>query len=198
MRPAAAIGFRLHTGWAILVAVSADGETPRVLHRCRIELLPAGVGRFVYHRAATLSLAEAKELIGSVRQIAEATARTAIQSAIANLDVKGVCIPPAAAADPDELEAVLRSHARIHSAEGALYAGAIAAACRQLGLALIAVRERDVWSRACEKTGMAEATLKAGIDGVRKSLGPPWTADHKIAMAAAICYRTGSVLSFEP
>jgi hypothetical protein len=87
---------------------------------------------------------------------------------------------------PDDLEAVLRSHARSHAAEGALYAGAIASACQHLDIPLIAVRERDVWCRASTNAGMSEADLKAAIHDVRKALGPPWTTDHKIATAAAL------------
>jgi len=186
MSGSASIGFRLHTGWAMLVAVSADGEGPRVLHRCRVELLPHGRGRFVYHEAAELPLPDAQRLIESVRRTAEDTARTAIRSAITNLKVTGACIATGSVSVPDDLSAVLRSHARIHAAEGALYADVIMSACEHLGIPLITVRERDVWSRASLSIGMSEADLKAAIEAVRKALGPPWTADHKIATAAAL------------
>lgn len=140
----------------------------------------------MYHEAAELPLPDAERLIESVRHTAEDTARTAIGSAIKNLKVTGARIPTGSASVPDDLAAVLRSHARIHAAEGALYAGAIASACEHLDIPLITVRERDVWSRASASAGMSEADLKAGIDAVRKALGPPWTADHKIATAAAL------------
>jgi hypothetical protein len=182
----ARIGFRLHTGWAMLVAVAAEGEALRVLHRCRVELVAPGRGRFAYHEAAELPLSDAEKWIESVRRTAEDTARTAIQRAIANLNVTAACITTGSASVPNDLAAVLRSHARIHAAEGALYAGAIASACRHFGIPLIAVRERDVWSRASVNAGMTEADLKAGIEAVRKTLGPPWTADHKVATAAAL------------
>jgi hypothetical protein len=186
MSSRASIGFRLHTGWAMLVAVAAEGQALRVLQRCRLELLPPGLGRFVYHEAAELSLPDAKRLIESVRGTAEDTARTGIRSAIKDLKVTGACIPTGSASVPDDLAAVLRSHTRIHAAEGALYAGAIVSACEHFDIPLIIVRERDVWSRASANVGVSEADLKAGIDAVRKALGPPWTADHKIATAAAL------------
>ena len=88
---------------------------------------------------------------------------------------------------------MLRSQARIHAAEGALYAGAIASACEYLDIPVIRLSERDVWSRASLNTrGISEAGLKAEIDAVRKAIGPPRTADHKIAMAAAMCWSHGS------
>jgi hypothetical protein len=186
MSGCASIGFRLHTGWAMLVAVAAEGEALRVVHRCRVELFPPSRGRFVYHEAEELPLPDAGRLIESVRHTAEDTARTAVRSAIKNLKVTGACIPTGSASVPNDLAAVLGSHARIHAAEGALYAGAIASACEHFHIPLITVRERDVWSRASTNAGMSEADLRARIDAVRKTLGPPWTADHKIATAAAL------------
>ena len=182
----------------MLVAVAAKGDALRVLHRCRMELLPAGRGPFVYHEAAELPLTDAAQLIESVRRAAEDTARTALKSAVETLKVTGACLTAGSATVPDDLAEVLRSHPRLHAAEGALYAGAIASACADFEIPLIIVRERDVWSRASANAGMSEADLKAAIDALRKTLGPPWTADHKIATAAAICQRTGSVFNFEP
>jgi hypothetical protein len=182
----ASIGLRLHTGWAILVAVADDGDAVRILHRCRLELLPPGTGRFVYHEAAELALADAGRLIDSVRHDAEATARKNIQSAIENLNVTRSCISTGSEPVSNDLGAVLRSHARIHAAESALYFDATASACKHLGIPLITVRERDVWRQASVNARMSEADLKATIAAVRKTIGPPWTADHKIAAAAAL------------
>jgi hypothetical protein len=87
---------------------------------------------------------------------------------------------------PEDLASILRSHPRIHTAEGALYAGAILSACERLAIPVITVRERDVWTRAAASTGVPEAQLRAKVDALRKTLGAPWTADHKIATAAAM------------
>ncbi len=171
----------MHTGWAILVAVSGDA----VLRRCRVELYPAR-GRFVYHEAAELELPEAVELIAAVRRIAGENALTAVRSAIDGLKVGGARIPTGSSPVPEDLASILRSHARIHAAEGALYAGAIVSACERLAIPVITVRERDVWTRAAASTGVPEAQLRAKVDALRKTLGAPWTSDHKIATAAAM------------
>src|SRR5262245_45676035 len=142
MRVRASIGFRLHTGWAMFVAVAEEGDVPRILHRCRVELIPPGTGRFVYHEAAELPLADAERLIESVRHTAETAARINIQSALGSLNVIRACLPTGSASVPDDLRTVLQSHARVHAAEGALYLGATASACKSLGIPLITVRER--------------------------------------------------------
>ena len=74
MATLAALGFKLHTGWAVLVAVTETHGKFEILLRRRIELLPPGdvIPRFVYHQAAELSLAQATKLI----QQAEAAAST--------------------------------------------------------------------------------------------------------------------------
>ena len=182
----ATIGLRLHTGWAMLVALVHKGDALRILHRCRVELLPPGRERFVYHHAAELPLRDAETLIDSIRQTAEATTRTNLRSAIDNVNVTRACISTGSTPVSDNLCAVLQSHARIHAAESALYFVATVSACNYLGIPLITVRERDVWRLASANTRMPEADLKARIDAVRKTLGPPWTADHKIAAAAAL------------
>jgi len=67
-----------------------------------------------------------------------------------------------------------------------LYAGAVASACEHCGIPLITMRERDIWRRASASAGISESDLRARIDAVRQTVGPPWTADHKIATAAAL------------
>jgi hypothetical protein len=52
----AALGCKLHTGWAMLVAVAGDPGGIEVLLRRRIDLLPPdnSIPRFVYHQAAEM------------------------------------------------------------------------------------------------------------------------------------------------
>jgi hypothetical protein len=180
------IGFRLHTGWAILVVIAAEPDKIRVLQRCRLELLPPGRGRFVYHEAVGLPPPDAEQLVESVRQLAEDTATDAIGSAIKSFRVTGACMPAGPASAPVDLAAVLRSHTRIHAAEGALYASAVAKSCERLNIPLAVLRESQVWPRASANLGLSEAGLRARLDDLRRELGPPWAADHKLATAAAL------------
>src|SRR5689334_9795589 len=65
MPASAALGFKLHTGWAMLVAVAGTPAKFEILLSSRIELLPPGdaIPRFMYHRAAEISLTQATKLI---------------------------------------------------------------------------------------------------------------------------------------
>jgi hypothetical protein len=167
----AALGFLAHTGWAAVVAVS---DEPRVLHRARLEIIPGG-DRFVYHAAEKLALAAAEKQVAA----ALAGARKRTHEAIAALRKEfgatacGVIVGRTQALP--ELEAILRSHAMIHTAEGVLYRQLILEAAAEVGLRTLAVPSRD----------LAKHRERKRIDALGKSLGPPWGKDQKEAALAA-------------
>jgi hypothetical protein len=193
MATRAALGCKLHTGWAMLVALAGQPAEIRVLFRGRIELLPLdeSVPRFVYHAAVELSLPHATALVERAREASQKAARLAIKNVLRELDSRGaranVCgVLSGSTPVPDDLPRILRSHPLIHAAEGALFQQAIVAACESCGLSVTAAREREVWSRAAAAWGLAEPDLRKEVDAVRASLGAPWSADHKAAAGIAL------------
>lgn len=189
----AALGFKLHTGWAMLVAVAGQPSEVQVLLRGRIELLPPeeSVPRFVYHEAAELPLPRATALVERARKASQKAAQFAIQDALRDLDSRGanaaVCgVLSGSTPVPDDLSRILRSHPLIHAAEGALFQQAIVLACESCGLTVTATREREVWARAAAAWGLAEPGLRQEMNALRKSVGAPWSADHKAAAAIAL------------
>lgn len=189
----AALGFKLHTGWAVLVAVTGQPSEIQVLFRGRIELLPPdeSVPRFVYHEAAELPFARATALVERAREASQKAACLAIQAVLHDLDSRGakvsVCgVLSGTTPVPDDLSRILRSHALIHAAEGALFQQAIVSACESCGLTVTATSERQVWSRAAAAWGLTETGLRKEMNALRKSVGPPWSADHKTSTAIAL------------
>jgi len=193
MASPAALGFRLHTGWAALVAVAGGPGRFEVLVRRRVELLPPGtsVPRFVYHKAAELPASQAATVIQEAETASLEAARCALKDVLdylcsLSLVVKGVGIPCGSRPVPTDLSAVLRSHPLIHTAEGALFQQAIVSACKEHKLSMMAVREREVWQSAATAWHMKEAGLRKQVDGMRKTVGAPWGTDQKTAMAFAV------------
>jgi hypothetical protein len=189
----AALGFRLHTGWGTLVALTGEPGRLEVLLRRRIELLPPGdsVPRFVYHKASKLLSSQAAELVQRTEVASQEAARIAVNDALdhlrsLDLAVKAAGIPSGSRPLPLDLSAVLRSHPMIHTAEGVLFQQAVAGACKGCGLAVISVREREVWLTAAAAWGLKEARLRRQVDGLRKSVGAPWATDQKTATAFAL------------
>jgi len=193
MAAPAALGFRLHTGWAALVAIAGVPGKFQVLLRRRIELLPRGdsVPRFVYHKAAELPPSEAVELVSRAEVASEESARTAVKEVLEHLGslavtVKAVGIPCSSRPVPTDVSAVLRSHPMIHTAEGFLFQRAVRSACEVCGLAVISAREREVWRNASTSWSLKEEEMRQQIDGLRKSVGAPWGTDQKTATAFAL------------
>jgi hypothetical protein len=189
----AALGFKLHTGWAMLVAVAGQPGEIQVLFRGRIALLPPdeSVPRFVYHQAAELPLSQATALVKRAREASQKAARFAMKDVLRDLESRGakpdVCgVLSGSTSVPDDLSRILRSHPLIHAAEGALFQQAIVSACESCGLTVTAAREREVWSRTAAAWGLSEAGLRKEMNALRKSVGAPWSADHKTSAAIAL------------
>ncbi len=118
--------------------------------------------RFCFHRAAELPAMERAPWIAGLRRKAIATARRALASYL--VDVSR-CALVARPGDVGELETVLESHMRIHSAEGCFY--------------------RDVLSEACTVPVVLVPPASLDVSAVGKLAGPPWGKDQKLAALAA-------------
>ncbi len=189
----AVLGFKLHTGWAVLVALTGTAAKFEIRLRRRIELLPTGdsIPRFMFHRAAEVSLTQAARLIQQAEAAARDAAELAVKQALdhlhtLNLTAKVVGIASGSKPIPADLSAVLRSHPMIHTAEAALFQRALASACEKYGLAVASAREREIWVRAAKASGSKEALLRKQVDDLRRSVGAPWGSDQKTATAYAL------------
>ena len=76
------------------------------------------------------------------------------------------------------LEKILASHPLLHTAEGELFRDALRAACRECGLPLTVVKERELFTRASER-------IERHVAAMGKGIGPPWRQDEKFAAVAA-------------
>jgi len=88
------------------------------------------------------------------------------------------------------LEKILASHALIHTAEGEFFRQCFRGAAEELKLRVTGIREKDLEERAQSAFGAKANSLKREIDGLRRTLGPPWTTDQKNAcLAALLCLK---------
>ena len=179
----AAIGFRAHSGWAAAVAVV--GETPVAIMRRRIEMADRGAAgpSQPYHAAVGLDIREAGQLVRSHAARAAALAETALRGMVADLRqlghaVVGCGLLLASGRPLPPLEKILASHPLLHTAEGELFRDALRAACRECGLPLTVVKERELFTRASER-------IERHVAAMGKGIGPPWRQDQKFASVAA-------------
>jgi hypothetical protein len=168
--------------------------------RRRLELAdPAIAGsKQPYHEAEGRTAKEAERIVGRCMESSRALAREALGAALSTLraqrhDVAGCGLLLASGRPlPDDLPAILASHALIHAAEGEMFRDVLARASEHFSLPVTGVRERDLLARAAEATGLPPAELPRRVGEMGRSLGPPWRQDEKLAALAAWLVLAGS------
>jgi hypothetical protein len=188
----AAIGVRMHSGWGVVVAVSNDGGRPNVIARERIGIVneKAGGKRQPYHFAKTMSLNAAEKYIARSKEESQRLACEAIRALTENLRSAGYRVACCALLTASgralpELAAILAAHPLIHTAEGEFFRGAISEACGTLRIGVARVRERDAEKEAKARFGKSAGGAIKRIANARRTLGAPWTREHRKASLAA-------------
>jgi hypothetical protein len=184
----AALGLRAHSGWAALVALAGSSESAEVIDRRRIETADPSIrgSKQPFHTAEPLKLPAAEALINKCTESTRRLSRQALQSAIGDLRGRGfeVCgcgvILGSGRALP-ALEAILASHALLHTAEGEFYRQALVEAGEHCGLPVVGVKQRDAYEQGAARLGLSAEGLEKRIAELGRGIGPPWTQDQKYA-----------------
>jgi hypothetical protein len=191
MSAAAALGFRAHSGWAVVVAVTGSPSRPMVLERRRIEMADAAIpgSKQPYHAAAEVDIGKAETLIRRCRESSASLAAAAIGATVARLSeayrLVGSGILFGSGRPLPELAAILQAHPLIHTAEGEFFREVLAGASHHCSLPVTQVKEREAWDRAAAALHLESKTLQQRIGALGRSLGPPWRQDEKLASLAA-------------
>ena len=188
----AAVGFRVHSGWAAAVVLCGPPDAPVVVDRRKIQLVETFSYTFrqPYHTAEKMPRPDGAKFIRSVQTEAKRLASSALRSVQAELAegaFKLACgaLLLASGRTLPALEQILASHALIHTADGELFRDSLRAACARCHLPVQGIREKELFAAASKTLGMQEATLKRRVTAFGKALGPPWSQDEKFAALAA-------------
>jgi len=188
----ATVGFRAHSGWAAMVAVSVEKGAPTVLARERIELVETFTYRFrqPYHTAEKLPLGEARKFVALVEVEAARLAHRAIHKLQSELERQGIqatscSLLMASGNTLPNLEKILASHALIHAADGELFREALSSAAKRSGLATVKIRERRLLEIAEQALRTWPAALLRRLGELGRPFGAPWSQDEKFATLAA-------------
>lgn len=188
----ATVGFRVHSGWSVVVAVCLEKGKPVVLHRERLQLVETFTYRFrqPYHTGEKMALAEARTFIADVREKGRELAYRAIRGLQADLEGRGYKLSRgalllASGRPLPELEKILASHALIHTADGELFRECLLHAGERCGLAIVSIRERELLEQAVKALRVPRPRLLRRVTELGRALGSPWTQDEKYATLAA-------------
>ena len=176
------VGIAHHLGWAVAVTASAGHV---VADRRRIELIEPGMPAApVEHEAKLLDDAAAARMVAEVRA-------SALRATSASLDQLTAALPePVASISlrawpldfPDDI-AVQRRPPYESRADSVMYCQVLAECADVRGWDLHLFNAKDIEAQAARILGERAGDV---LRGPRATLGPPWTRDHRIALAATI------------
>ena len=185
------VGVAHHLGWAVAVAASADHN---VVDRRRIELIEPGVpaapihhqgGPHVLHRrAGRLDDHALAALVADVRASVVRAASAGLDELVAALGepIISMSIRGWPADFPDDI-AVQRRAPYESRADSVMYCQVLAELAVSRGWAVHLYNAKDVESQAARILGERAHEL---LHGPRTALGPPWSKDHRVALAATV------------
>lgn len=185
MSPAGIIGVSDHGGWAVLVTADGHGT---LLDRRRVDLVDEGLPPIPHHvEAQSLPLDEAIELVERVRASADRHAKLVLDAVAVSVPARilGIALRQCPDLPPTIAERIANYRAR-NVADWVMYRQALANAAEQRGWRVHWYDQRKVLDLASRALGVS--SLDAHFAQLRRSAGPPWAQDHKLAMAAAIAF----------
>lgn len=176
------VGIADHFGWAVAVIASGDHE---VVDRRRIELVEPGVTPAPFHYdSSRLDVDATAALVAAVRASIERATTAALDQLAAAVPepVVSLSLRVWPADFPTDI-AVLRRPPFEARADAVMYRQVLAAQAEARGWHVHTYRAADVLDRATAVLGSRTDDV---LNGPRARLGPPWTRDHRIALAATV------------
>ena len=176
------VGVADHLGWAVAVTADADHA---VVDRRRIELVEPGMSAApIHYQRGRLDVDATAELVAKVRASAVRACSAALDDLAGALPEPVVSMslrlwPPEF---PDDI-AVQRRAPYEARADAIMYRRMLAELAHARGWEVHYYDAKHVEAEATDLLGeRAEEVLR----GPRAALGPPWTKDHRVALAATV------------
>jgi hypothetical protein len=176
------LGIADHLGWAVAVTASADHE---VVDRRQIEPVEPGVTAApIHYESRRLDVAATAALVADVRA-------SVVRATTAGLDELAAALPEpivsislrAWPSDfPDDISVQRRAPYEAR-ADAIMYRHVLAELAQARGWNVHLYTAKDVVGQAVALLGERADEV---LQGPRARLGPPWTKDHRVALAATI------------
>jgi hypothetical protein len=176
------VGIAHHLGWAIAVSASDDHT---VADRRRIELIEPGYPIApVEHEGIGVDDAALAALVASVRASVAKASAASLDALASELPrpIVSMSIRSWPLDFPDDI-ATQRRPPYNSRADSIMYLQVLADAAHERGWATHVYDARQVESQAARLLGGRADEV---LHGPRVALGPPWTKDHRTALAATI------------
>jgi hypothetical protein len=176
------LGIAHHLGWAVAVTASADHK---VVDRRRIELIEPGVPTApIHHEGKPLDDRAIAALVEKVRASVVRATSAALDELAAALPEPIVSMSLRAwpVEFPEDI-AVQRREPYESRADSVMYRQVLAELAHARGWEVQFYNAKDVQDEAVSILGGRADEV---LHGPRATLGPPWSKDHRMALAATI------------
>jgi hypothetical protein len=176
------LGIADHLGWAIAVTASGDHE---VVDRRRIELIEPGMSPApIHYDSGRLDVAATVALVAKVRASVARASSAALDEIATTLPAPVLSISLRAwpLDFPDDI-AVQRRAPYEARADAIMYRQELAELAHARGWEVHVYDAKAVAGQAVSTLGERADEV---LQGPRATLGPPWTKDHRTALAATI------------
>jgi hypothetical protein len=176
------LGIADHLGWAVAVTASGDHE---VVDRRRIELIEPGISPApIHYESRRLDVATTVALVAKVRASVVRASSAALDEVAAALPapVRSISLRAWPLDFPDDI-AVQRRVPYEARADAIMYRQELAELAHARDWEVHVFDAKAVVGQAVRMLGERADEV---LEGPRAALGPPWTKDHRIALAATI------------
>jgi hypothetical protein len=179
------LGIADHLGWAVAVAASDDHA---VVDRRRLELIEPGVSEApIHYESARLDVAATASLVAKVRASIGRASSAALDELAGALPepIDSISLRVWPLDFPEDI-AVQRRVPYEARADAIMYRQELSELAHARGWEVHLYDAKAVIDQATRHLGGRAGKI---LQGPRTTLGPPWTKDHRVALAATIVAR---------
>jgi len=188
MKPHAALGFRVKSGWAAAVLLTDSARSPRLCDVQRIDLSDPRFPetRQPYHAAMGKLETDARKINRRVR-VVRSIAQRSIAMLLAgyrqqNFTIKRAALVVGSQIDP---RSVANAHIRAHALEGQLFRSVLQESLHAHCIVTDVLIERDAYARAAVQLKQSNENVRRAIQKFGRDRKAPWRAEQKLSAVAA-------------
>ena len=188
MKPHAALGCRVKSGWAAAVLLNGSARSPRLCDDQRIDFsdpqLPGT--RQPYHAAMERLETDTKKISRRVEVVRHVTEKS-IAKLLAgyrqqNFTIKRAALVVGSQIDP---RSVANAHIRTHALEGQLFRSVLQESLHAHCILTDVLIERDAYARAAVQLKQSNENVRRAIQKFGRDRKAPWRAEQKLSAVAA-------------
>ena len=188
MKPHAALGFRVKSGWAAAVLLKGSARSPKLCDVQRIDLSDPRFpeARQPYHAAMGRLETDTKKInrrVDAVRRITEKSiAKLLAGYRQQNFTIKRAALVVGSQIDP---RSVANAHIRAHALEGQLFRSVLQESLHAHCIVTDVLIERDAYARAAVQLKQSNENVRRAIQKFGRDRKAPWRAEQKLSAVAA-------------